>query len=58
MMPLAESTESRIGDLFRLNVTAPSLLARAALPHLRRTHGAIVNVSSTYGHRPAPGFAH
>lgn len=58
MMPLAEATDSRISDLFRLNVTAPSLLARAALPHLRRTRGAIVNVSSTYGHRPLPGAAH
>lgn len=37
---------------------APSLLARAALPHLRRTKGSILNVSSTYGHRPAPGAAH
>lgn len=58
LMPLAEATGSRIGDLFRLNVTAPSLLARAALPHLRRTRGAIVNVSSTYGHRPMPNAAH
>ena len=58
VMPLAEVTASRIGDLFRLNVTAPSLLARAALPHLLRTRGAIVNVSSTYGHRPMPHAAH
>ncbi|MEU3771311.1 SDR family oxidoreductase [Amycolatopsis keratiniphila] len=58
LMPLAEVTASRIDDLFRLNVTAPSLLARAALPHLRRTRGAIVNVSSTYGHRPLPNAAH
>lgn len=58
MMPLAEVTEARISELFRLNVTAPSLLARAALPHLRRAHGTIVNVSSTFGHRPAPGFSH
>lgn len=58
MMPLAETTESRISDLFRLNVTAPSLLAHAALPYLRQTRGAIVNLSSTYGHRPAPHFAH
>jgi NAD(P)-dependent dehydrogenase (short-subunit alcohol dehydrogenase family) len=58
MMPLAEATEARISDLFRLNVTVPSLLARAALPHQRRTHGAIVSISSTYGHRPAAHFAH
>lgn len=58
VMPLAEATAARIAGLFALNVTAPSLLAGAALPHLRARRGSIVNVSSTFGHRPAPGFAH
>ena len=58
VMPLAETTADGITSLFDLNVTAPSLLAHAALPHLRRTKGVIVNVSSTYGHRPLPGGAH
>ena len=58
MMPLAQTTAGGIDDLFSLNVTAPSLLARAALPHLCNTKGSIVNVSSTYGHRPLPGAAH
>ena len=58
MMPLAETTADGIAALFDLNVTAPSLLARAALPHLSETRGTIVNVSSTYGHRPLPGAAH
>lgn len=58
LMPLAETTGARVDELFRLNVTAPSLLAGAALPHLRTARGAIVNVSSTYGHRPLPGGAH
>lgn len=58
VMPLAQTTADGITGLFDLNVTAPSLLAHAALPHLRRSKGAIVNVSSTYGHRPAPGAAH
>lgn len=31
---------------------APTLLTRAALPHLRDRRGAVVNVSSTFGHRP------
>ncbi|MGW1886995.1 SDR family NAD(P)-dependent oxidoreductase [Streptomyces sp. NPDC001970] len=47
-----------ITSLYDLNVTAPSLLAHAALPHLRDTSGSIVNVSSTYGHRPLAGGAH
>lgn len=58
VMPLAEATASRITDLFTLNVTAPSVLASVALAYLRKTRGAIVNVSSTYGHRPIPGAAH
>lgn len=57
-MPLADTDAARISDLFALNVVAPSLLATAALPYLRTTQGVIVNVSSTYGHRPMPGAAH
>ena len=58
VMPLADTTASGITALFDLNVVAPSLLARAALPHLCRSRGTIVNVSSTFGHRPLPGGAH
>ncbi|WLW58249.1 SDR family NAD(P)-dependent oxidoreductase [Streptomyces sp. YU58] len=58
LMPLAGTTTSGITALFDLNVVAPSLLARAALPHLCRSRGTIVNVSSTFGHRPLPGGAH
>jgi NAD(P)-dependent dehydrogenase (short-subunit alcohol dehydrogenase family) len=52
IIPLAEITGTRIAELFALNVTAPSLLARAAFPYLREVAGSIVNVSSTFGHRP------
>ncbi|WP_432175244.1 SDR family NAD(P)-dependent oxidoreductase [Streptomyces sp. Tue6028] len=58
IMPLAETDRAVISNLFELNVTAPSLLAHAALPYLRETSGSIVNVSSTYGHRPLAGAAH
>ncbi|WP_399894381.1 SDR family NAD(P)-dependent oxidoreductase [Streptomyces sp. BBFR51] len=58
VMPLAETDRAVITGLFELNVTAPSLLAHAALPHLRESSGSIVNVSSTYGHRPMAGGAH
>lgn len=55
VMPLAEADRRTIVDLLALNVVAPSLLAREALPHLRRTSGSIINLSSTYGHRPMAG---
>lgn len=45
-------------DAFRLNVTAPMWLSRAAIPHLRRAgHGSIVNVSSRAAERASPGLA-
>lgn len=58
IMPLERTTADGIEDLFALNVTAPSLLASAALPHLRESGGTVVNVSSTFGHRPLPHAAH
>ncbi|MDX2647726.1 SDR family NAD(P)-dependent oxidoreductase [Streptomyces sp. PA03-1a] len=58
VMPLAEADKQVITDLFALNVVAPSMLAHEALPHLRTSSGSIVNVSSTYGHRPMSGGSH
>ncbi|MEW2263338.1 SDR family NAD(P)-dependent oxidoreductase [Streptomyces sp. NPDC047853] len=58
VMPLAETDKKTVVDLLALNVVAPSLLAREALPHLRRASGTIINLSSTYGHRPMAGGAH
>ncbi|MFV2103729.1 SDR family NAD(P)-dependent oxidoreductase [Micromonospora sp. LOL_024] len=58
VMPLADTVADRITKMFDLHVTAPSLLAHAALPHLRHTRGSIINISSTYGHRPVAGAAH
>ncbi|WP_326837579.1 SDR family oxidoreductase [Amycolatopsis rhabdoformis] len=57
-MALADITAEGVDDLFAINVLAPSLLARAALGQLRASQGSIVNLSSTYGHRPLPGAAH
>jgi NAD(P)-dependent dehydrogenase (short-subunit alcohol dehydrogenase family) len=58
ILPLADATAARIGDIFAVNVVGPSLLAAAALPHLKTSRGTIVNVSSTYGHRPIAGLSH
>ncbi|MDQ0760277.1 SDR family NAD(P)-dependent oxidoreductase [Streptomyces canus] len=57
-MPLEQATAARITQLLAVNVVAPSLLAGAALPYLKASRGAIVNVSSTFGHRPAAGAGH
>jgi meso-butanediol dehydrogenase/(S,S)-butanediol dehydrogenase/diacetyl reductase len=40
-----------------LNLTAPFLLIRAALPHLRESRGSIVNIGSIEGLAANPGHA-
>jgi len=58
ILPLAEATAKQIQSIFAVNVLGASLLASAALPHLKASKGAIVNISSTYGHKPAAGLSH
>jgi NAD(P)-dependent dehydrogenase (short-subunit alcohol dehydrogenase family) len=58
ILPLVDATAERIADISSVNVLGPSLLAAAALPHLKETRGAIINVSSTFGHKPAAGLSH
>jgi 3-oxoacyl-[acyl-carrier protein] reductase len=43
---------------WQLNVMSYVRAIRAALPHLRASRGAIVNVSSTAGKRPSTGMPH
>ena len=58
--------DARVGEMdldhwesaLLVNLTAPMLLCRAALPHmLAAGHGSIVNVSSRQAERPSPGLA-
>ena len=56
--PLDSVTVDQMDSLHSLNVAAPSLLAAAALPHLKASAGNIINISSTIGHRPTPGLSH
>lgn len=45
-------------SMWQLNVMSYVRAIRAALPHLRATRGAVVNVSSTAGKRPSVGMPH
>ncbi|TFV42771.1 SDR family oxidoreductase [Bradyrhizobium frederickii] len=58
ILSLADVTVDRITDISAVNVLGPSLLASAALPHLKAARGTIVNVSSTFGHKAAAGLSH
>ncbi len=40
---------------FSINVVGPILAVQAALPALKASRGAILNISSAAGHRPTPG---
>ncbi|TZF91444.1 pteridine reductase [Cognatilysobacter lacus] len=50
--PLGSVTPAQWDDLFASNARAPFFLAQAAAPHLRATHGAIVNLVDIYAERP------
>ncbi|WP_395402724.1 SDR family NAD(P)-dependent oxidoreductase [Pseudoduganella sp. UC29_106] len=58
ILPLAQAGLQQVRDIFATNVIGPSLLATAALPHLKAARGAIVNISSTFGHKAAPALSH
>jgi NAD(P)-dependent dehydrogenase (short-subunit alcohol dehydrogenase family) len=58
LAPLGDVTADQIKEIFAVNVLGPSLLAREALPHLSKTEGTIVNVSSTFGHKPGADLSH
>ncbi|WP_191058160.1 SDR family NAD(P)-dependent oxidoreductase [Geminicoccus harenae] len=61
ILPLAAAAAAAAAEIARIlavNVLGPSLLAAAALPHLAAVRGSIVNISSTFGHRPAVNLSH
>jgi 3-oxoacyl-[acyl-carrier protein] reductase len=51
-----ELTDEQWDEMWQLNVMSAVRAIRAALPQLRKTRGAIVNVSSTAGKRPSTGM--
>lgn len=58
ILPLAQASVEQVRAIFATNVVGPSLLATAALPHLKASRGAIVNVSSTFGHKAGAMLSH
>ncbi|WOF43289.1 SDR family oxidoreductase [Sphingopyxis indica] len=56
--PMELMTADRIAAIFNVNVTYPSMIVAAALPHLEATGGLIVNLSSTYGSKAGAPLSH
>jgi NAD(P)-dependent dehydrogenase (short-subunit alcohol dehydrogenase family) len=56
--PLGEVQADTVTRIFATNVLGPTMLVQAALPHLERSRGAVINISSTYGHKAAPLISH
>jgi meso-butanediol dehydrogenase/(S,S)-butanediol dehydrogenase/diacetyl reductase len=54
---VAELEAGSWSDAVASNLTGPYLLSHEALPHLRKTRGSIVNVSSSLGLQPIAGAA-
>lgn len=55
---LDQITLEQWDDIFAINTRNPFLFAREALPHLRATHGRIVNLGSLGGLYPWPTHGH
>lgn len=52
--PFGRITEGQWDDLFGTNLKAPLFLAQAAAPHLKATHGLILNLVDIHSQRPLP----
>ena len=50
--PLDEVTEENWNDLLGTNLKAPLFLAKAAAPHLKKSHGNIINIVDIHAQRP------
>ncbi len=55
---LEEANEAHVRAQFEINVLGASRVAQAALPALRASKGAIINLSSAAGHKAAAGGSH
>jgi pteridine reductase len=55
--PMGSIDEDQWTDLIDSNLKAPLFLSQAAAPHLRKTHGAIVNIIDIHAERPLKNFA-
>ncbi|MCK7615991.1 SDR family NAD(P)-dependent oxidoreductase [Roseibium sediminicola] len=58
LAPIEAYDGAAIAELCAVNIVAPSLLVKEALPDLRTSRGAIVNIGTAVSHNAAPALAH
>jgi len=56
-MALADASIDHLTSIYAVNVFGPTLLAAAAVPHLARSRGSIINVSSSLARKAVGGLA-
>lgn len=54
--PLGEITLAQWDDLMASNLKAPFFLSQAAAPHLKSSHGCIVNIVDIHADKPLKGY--
>lgn len=55
--PIRSGSEDQWQLIMETNLKAPFFLSQAAAPYLKKTRGAIVNITDIYAHRPLPEHA-
>ncbi|MBB6093984.1 NAD(P)-dependent dehydrogenase (short-subunit alcohol dehydrogenase family) [Povalibacter uvarum] len=56
-LSLADATADRVNAVYAVNVVGPTLLSAAAVPHLVKSRGSIINLSSSLATKAVAGFA-
>jgi NAD(P)-dependent dehydrogenase (short-subunit alcohol dehydrogenase family) len=56
-MPLADTSAEHVNAVYAVNTVGPTLLAAAAVSHLIKSRGSIINMSSSLATKPVAGFA-
>ena len=54
--PVGEMTQATWENLIGANLRAPLFLSQAAAPHLKKTNGAIVNITDIHAERPLKNY--
>lgn len=54
--PFGAASEAQWSEMLDTNLKAPFFLSQAALPHLKKHNGCIINIADIYGDRPLSNY--